>query len=71
MELVVITGANRGIGLALTDIYCRRGCTVLGACRQSSDALAATGAEVLEQVDISRAAAPACAMRSVNGISTC
>jgi len=34
MSTVLITGANRGIGLALTKIYAQRGDTVLACCRE-------------------------------------
>lgn len=50
MTTVVITGANRGLGLALAQHYTRRGCDVIAGCRKPADAgeLAATGAEVHE-----------------------
>jgi NAD(P)-dependent dehydrogenase (short-subunit alcohol dehydrogenase family) len=51
-RLVVITGANRGIGLALTRQLRDRGDTVVAACRASSADLAATGAEVVDGVDV-------------------
>lgn len=37
---VLITGANRGIGLALTDVFARRGDTVLACCRVPAEAKA-------------------------------
>ena len=51
-NLVVITGANRGIGLALVDECLSRGDTVIGTCRQSSKDLNSSGAEVVEGVDV-------------------
>ncbi|KGM54592.1 short-chain dehydrogenase [Lysobacter arseniciresistens ZS79] len=52
MKTVLITGANRGIGLALARHYTARGDRVITACRQSSDALDATGARVEAGVDV-------------------
>jgi NAD(P)-dependent dehydrogenase (short-subunit alcohol dehydrogenase family) len=47
---VVITGANRGLGLALSRQHLAHGATVIGGCRNSSAAtdLAEAGAEVLQ-----------------------
>jgi NAD(P)-dependent dehydrogenase (short-subunit alcohol dehydrogenase family) len=52
MNCVLVTGANRGIGLALCERYRSRGLPVVGACRQSSAELEACGAEVITGVDI-------------------
>ncbi len=49
---VVITGANRGIGLALTELYCARGYHVFAICRKTSYALNQTPAEVIENIDV-------------------
>lgn len=38
MSTVLVTGANRGIGLALTAAYAQRGDTVLACCRAPNDA---------------------------------
>jgi NAD(P)-dependent dehydrogenase (short-subunit alcohol dehydrogenase family) len=38
MNHVLITGANRGIGLALTKLYAQRGDTVLACCRDPNSA---------------------------------
>jgi NAD(P)-dependent dehydrogenase (short-subunit alcohol dehydrogenase family) len=53
MPFSVVTGANRGIGLALAGLLKQRGYDVLGACRSSSAELAKLGAEVVEGVDVS------------------
>jgi len=52
MSLALVTGANRGIGLALVEALIARGSRVIGACRTSSEALAQTGAEVVDGVDV-------------------
>lgn len=54
-QTVVITGANRGIGLELVRRYRDRGDRVYSLCRSGSDALAATGAEVVDGVDVTSA----------------
>lgn len=51
-QVVVITGANRGIGLELARHYAREGCEVIGVCRQSSDELAAVANQVIDDVDV-------------------
>lgn len=50
--VVVITGANRGIGLELARHYAREGGDVVGVCRQSSDELAEIASEVIDGVDV-------------------
>lgn len=57
MKTVLITGANRGIGLALARHFSARGDKVIAACRQSSDALENTGAQVEAGVDVTDHAA--------------
>lgn len=49
---VVITGANRGIGLSFTQLYVARGYTVCAACRKASAELSGSGATVIEGVDV-------------------
>jgi len=53
MPFSIVTGANRGIGLALTAELKKRGHTVLAACRKSSAGLDALGVEVLAGVEVS------------------
>lgn len=50
--IVVITGANRGIGLELARHYAGAGRDVIGVCRQSSAELVEVAAEVIEGVDV-------------------
>lgn len=52
-QTVVITGANRGIGLALSREYRQRGCDVIGLCRESSTELQDSGARIIDGVDVS------------------
>lgn len=52
MQTTVITGANRGIGLALAGLLQQRGSHVIAACRKSSPELAALGVEVVEGADV-------------------
>jgi NAD(P)-dependent dehydrogenase (short-subunit alcohol dehydrogenase family) len=53
MPFSVVTGANRGIGLALTTLLAKKGYDVLAACRSSSPELGKTGAQIVEGVDVS------------------
>jgi NAD(P)-dependent dehydrogenase (short-subunit alcohol dehydrogenase family) len=57
MATVVITGANRGIGLEMARQYKKRGVDVVVACRKSSDELAKLDVEVIEGVDVADDAA--------------
>jgi NAD(P)-dependent dehydrogenase (short-subunit alcohol dehydrogenase family) len=52
MATVLVTGANRGIGLALARAYAARGDTVIGACRVASKALTDLGVKVHEGVEV-------------------
>ncbi len=57
MKTALITGANRGIGLALVQEYLAQGWRVIGVCRTSSPELDATEAQVFAGVDVTSAAA--------------
>ena len=52
MATILITGSNRGIGLELVRQLVERGDTVIAACRSASDELRATGAEIIEGLDV-------------------
>jgi len=54
MKTALITGANRGIGLALTEVYLNQGWQVIAVCRSSSVELSATSAEVIEGIDVAK-----------------
>lgn len=56
MSLAIVTGANRGIGLALTTRLKARGESVLAVCRNSSGALDALGVEVVSGIDVTEPA---------------
>ena len=52
MGVSVVTGANRGIGLALVRQLCSRGAAVVAVCRQTSPALNALGVRVESGIDV-------------------
>ncbi|HKL52391.1 MAG TPA: SDR family oxidoreductase [Wenzhouxiangellaceae bacterium] len=52
MSNIVISGANRGIGLALTRQYRDRGDSVVALCRQPSSELDALGVRVESGIDV-------------------
>lgn len=51
---VLITGANRGIGLALVKHYKRAGWQVIGVCREASHELVATATRLIDGIDVTR-----------------
>lgn len=55
MKTVLITGANRGIGLALCKHYLLQGWKVIGVCRTTSTELDECGAQVIADVDVTNA----------------
>lgn len=69
MKTAVITGANRGIGLALTQHYLAQGWQVIGICRTTSPELDASGAQVISGVDVTNAAAIAALAQQLKGKS--
>lgn len=56
---VLITGANRGIGLAMAQTHARRGDIVHAAVRRGSAPLSASGARIHEGLDLGADAVPA------------
>jgi NAD(P)-dependent dehydrogenase (short-subunit alcohol dehydrogenase family) len=52
MALSIVTGANRGIGLALSELLVERKSTVVAACRSASSDLKKLGVEVVEKVEV-------------------
>ena len=54
MATVVITGANRGMGLEFVKQYLAKGEKVIALCRNTSDELSQTSAKVIDKVDVGR-----------------
>jgi NAD(P)-dependent dehydrogenase (short-subunit alcohol dehydrogenase family) len=52
MAHIVITGCNRGIGLELVRQYTARGDAVTAACRHAGPELEATGARIIDGIDV-------------------
>jgi len=57
MACIAITGSNRGIGLELVKLYRARGDTVVALCRSASTELDATGAQIVDGIDVTDPAA--------------
>ncbi len=51
---VLITGANRGVGLALSRHYHDQGWDVIGVCRHASHELAEVASRLIEGIDVTR-----------------
>lgn len=63
---VLVTGANRGIGLAFCQHYIAQGYQVFAVCRQTSEALSALGCVIIDDVDVTE---PASLQRVVDALS--
>jgi len=61
MNKVMVTGANRGIGLELCRQLARRGDEVIAVCRRAGSALNSLGIAVIEGVDV-------CSDESLSGL---
>lgn len=66
---VVITGANRGIGLALTRLYLARGARVFAVCRQVSPALQSLPVNIISGIDVSDDASLTVLQEALTGVS--
>ena len=52
MATVLVTGANRGIGLQLCKQFTERGDDVVAVCRETTDELSALGVRVIDGIDV-------------------
>lgn len=68
-QTILITGANRGIGLALTQLYLKRGDTVYAVCRQTTDELNNTKAKIIEKIDVCDPKSTGNLQKTMNNIS--
>jgi len=67
MGTALVTGANRGIGLALVQHLVARGDQVIGVCRRGSEGLEKTGARIESGVDVTDDAAVAALAKRLGG----
>jgi short-subunit dehydrogenase len=54
---VLVTGANRGIGLQLCSQFAARGDDVIAVCRETTDELSALDVRVIDGIDVGSGAA--------------
>ena len=66
---VLITGANRGVGLALAKHYQQAGWEVIGVCRSTSEELAETARQVIDNIDVTQSKDVARLAEQLNGVS--
>ena len=69
MATRLVTGANRGIGLALCKLLVARGDTVIAACRHGSPALDALGVRVETGIEVSDPASVTRLARALEGVA--
>lgn len=53
-QTIVITGANRGIGLEMARLWADRGERVIAVCREPSEALQALNVTIIDGIDVGR-----------------
>lgn len=68
MSTVLVTGANRGIGLELCRHLAARGDQVIAACRKTSEELQQLQVQVVENVDVSNDESAARLARTLHGV---
>lgn len=75
MATVLVTGANRGIGLQITQLLAERGDRVIAACRTTSDSLnalageSALDIEIYQGLDVTSDDAVAALVAHLSGVS--
>ncbi|MCJ8339484.1 MAG: SDR family oxidoreductase [Pseudomonadales bacterium] len=67
MKTVVITGANRGIGLAMADKFSNSGYNVIALCRSSSAALEKLQLKIVTGIDVATASGIALLQKKLMG----
>ncbi len=68
-ENILVTGANRGIGLSFCQHYKFKGDSVYAVCREASEELRSLGCHIIEGIDISQAEDLAQLKNELNGVS--
>jgi NAD(P)-dependent dehydrogenase (short-subunit alcohol dehydrogenase family) len=67
MQTVIVTGANRGIGLELCRCFQSRGDAVIAVCRRPSPELSALSVRTIADVDVTDEGSIASLVRSLDG----
>lgn len=68
-QTVVITGANRGIGLEMARAWKARGDQVIAVCRQASAALKELDTQIIEGIDVGRDQDMAALRNALEGVT--
>lgn len=68
MTNVLITGANRGIGLEMSRQYAARGDEVIAVCRQTSPELNGLGVRVIDGIDVTSSDSCDALQRELDGL---
>jgi NAD(P)-dependent dehydrogenase (short-subunit alcohol dehydrogenase family) len=65
---VLVTGANRGIGLQLCEQFADRGDDVIAVCRRASDELSELGVRIIDGIDVGSGEAVETLRKEVDGL---
>jgi len=68
LATVLVTGANRGIGLQLCRQFAERGDEVIAVCRETTDELSALGVRVIDGIDVSSGDAVETLRQEIEGL---